>query len=480
MGTGYEPVIGLEVHAQLLTREKIFCGCPARYGAEANLSTCPVCLGMPGVLPVLNRHAVELALRIGVALGCRINPRSVFARKHYFYPDLPKGYQITQYEIPILEGGSVTVDVGDQSRRIGVTRAHLEEDAGKSQHGESGGTLVDLNRTGVPLLEIVSEPDMRSADEATAYLKGLHEVLRYADVCDGNMEEGSFRCDANISVRPVGATALGTRTEIKNMNTFKGVHRALQYEIGRHIELIERGGAVVQETRLWDDAAGRTRAMRSKEEAHDYRYMPEPDLPHLLVDQADIDEARERLPELPRSRRCRYVEELGLSSYDAGVLTSERALTEFFDRAVAAHPSNPKALCNWTTTVLLGCLGDADIAASPVTASSLARLVSLVDDKTISGRIAKKVFEGMMAGEGTPDEIIEARGLRQVTDTRAIERAIQEVLAAHPTQVAQYRAGKVAVKGFFMGRAMRATGGRANPKLAGELIVKLLNEEASS
>lgn len=479
MSAGYEPVIGLEVHCQLLTDEKLFCGCPARFGAEVNAHTCPICLGMPGVLPVLNPQAVDFALRAGLALGCRVNLRSRFARKHYFYPDLPKGYQITQYELPILEHGALTFDVDGEPRTAGIRRIHLEEDAGKSTHAETGSTLVDLNRAGVPLIEIVSEPDLRSVDEAVAYLKTLHAIVRYLGICDGNMEEGSFRCDANVSVRPVGARRFGTRTEIKNMNTFKGVHRAIAHEIERQIAVIEDGGEVVQETRLWDDAAGRTRAMRSKEEAHDYRYFPEPDMPPLEVDRARVDRVAAALPELPRDRRLRFEREYGLSPYDAGVLTAERALADYFEAAARAH-GDAKAVANWIGSELLARVPADRVEEAPVRPEALARLLGLIDDGTISGRIAKQVFEAMLAGEGTPDEIVEKRGLKQVTDAGAIERVVREVLANHPKQVEQFRAGKTAVKGFFVGQVMKATRGKANPQLANEILDRLLaGEEAS-
>jgi aspartyl-tRNA(Asn)/glutamyl-tRNA(Gln) amidotransferase subunit B len=473
MSIRWEAVIGLEVHCQLLTREKLFCGCPTTFGGAVNDHTCPICLGFPGVMPVLNGDAVALALTAGLALDCRVRTPSVFARKHYFYPDLPKGYQITQYDAPILEFGRLAIEVDGVSRDIGIRRIHMEEDAGKSIHADSGATLVDLNRAGVPLIEIVSEPDLRSADEAVAYLKALHEIVRFTGVCDGNMEEGSFRCDANVSVRPVGQTTLGTRTELKNMNTFRGVQRAVEYEIARHIQVLEDGGRIDQETRLWDEGAGRSRAMRGKEDAHDYRYFPEPDLPPLVVAPERIDAVRDALPELPRAIRRRLVETHGLSPYDATVLTGEPALVRWFEAAVAAHP-NPKALCNWLTTELLGRVAVSALATCPVTPERLARLVALIDDQTISGKIAKTIFEKMLVSGDAPDAIIDAEGLRQVTDTGAIEGIVRGVVAANPAQVAQFRAGKTTVRGFFIGQIMRQSGGKLNPALVNEILDRLL------
>ncbi len=466
----FETVIGLEVHCQLQTDEKLFCGCPTTFGAAPNANTCPVCLGLPGVLPVLNDRAVELAVRVGVALDCVVNERSVFARKHYFYPDLPKGYQITQYEAPLLEHGHLDID----ARRVDIVRIHMEEDAGKSMHGEAGATLVDLNRAGTPLVEIVSAPDIRSSAEAVEYLKALHAIVRAIGASDGNMEEGSFRCDANVSIRRPGAP-LGVRTELKNLNTFKGVQRAIDYEVERQTDVLEGGGQVVQETRLWDDAAGRTRSMRSKEDAHDYRYFPEPDLPPLRVAPGRVEAARAALPELPRARRSRFVDELGLSEYDAGVLCAEVALANYFEAAVAAH-GNPKGVCNWLTSELLGRIPAERIAEAPPP-EDLAALVARIDDATISGRIAKAVFEGMLAGQGSPDAVIEARGLRQVSDTAAIQREVRAVLDANPEQLAQLKGGKAKVRGFFVGQVMKATRGQANPKLVNEILDELVNAD---
>ncbi len=462
----WETVIGLEVHCQLQTAEKLFCGCPTRFGAPPNANTCPVCLGHPGVLPVLNDEAVDLALRVGLAVGCVVNARSVFARKHYFYPDLPKGYQTTQYEQPILEHGHL--DVG--GLRVNIVRVHMEEDAGKSLHEAPGATHVDLNRAGTPLVEVVTAPDLRSSDAAVAYLKALHALVRAVGACDGNMEHGSFRCDANVSVRRPGAP-LGTRTELKNLNTFKGVQRAIDYEVERQIDVLEAGGAVEQETRLWDDASGRTRAMRSKEDAHDYRYFPDPDLPPLDVTPERIAAVRAALPELPAARRARFVDTLGLSEYDAGVLVSDHRLAEYYEAAVSAHPS-PKALCNWVTNELLRRVDD--IADAPP-AADLGRLVALIEDGTISGRIAKTVFDAMLDGEGAPDAIVSARSLKQLTDDGAVEAAVRSVVDAHPEQVAQFRAGKTKVKGFFVGQVMRATGGKANPGTVNEILDRLLS-----
>jgi aspartyl-tRNA(Asn)/glutamyl-tRNA(Gln) amidotransferase subunit B len=472
VSTAWEAVIGLEVHCQLLVSQKLFCGCPTTFGGTPNAHTCPVCLGLPGAMPVLSREAVRVALAVGVALECDVLPTSVFARKHYFYPDLPKGYQITQYEAPLLEHGRLAVDTPAGPRTVGIRRIHMEEDAGKSVHAATG-TLIDLNRAGVPLVEIVSEPVMHSADEAVAYLKGLHEIVRFIGACDGNMEEGSFRCDANVSVRPVGQTALGTRTELKNLNTFKGVHRAIEYEIARHVQVIEEGGRVVQETRLWDDAAGRSRAMRGKEDAHDYRYFPEPDLPPLRVTPAEVEAAREALPPLPAALRRRFVETLGLSPYDAGVLTSEPVLVRWFEAAIAHH-ENPKAVCNWLTTELLGRVPVEALPGCPVTPRHLAELVARVDDGTLSGKMAKSVFEAMLETGESPGALIEARGLRQVTDAGAIEAVVRAVVDAHPAQLAQFRAGKLTVRGFFVGQIMRQTGGTLNPARVNEILDRVL------
>ncbi|RLK51594.1 aspartyl/glutamyl-tRNA(Asn/Gln) amidotransferase subunit B [Alkalispirillum mobile] len=475
----WETVIGLEIHAQLATKSKIFSGAATAYGAEPNRQACAVDLGMPGVLPVLNKGAVHMAAKFGLAVGAKIAPRSVFARKNYFYPDLPKGYQISQYELPIVEGGELWIEPEDGERkRIGITRAHLEEDAGKSLHEDfQGMTGVDLNRAGTPLLEIVSEPDLRSAAEASAYMKKLHALVRYLEICDGNMQEGSFRCDANVSVRPKGQKEFGTRAELKNLNSFRFVERAINYEVERQIALIESGGEVVQETRLYDADKGETRSMRTKEEANDYRYFPDPDLLPVELDQAFVDAVRETLPELPDEKRSRFVEEYGLSDYDAGVLTATRELAEFFESVVTESGGFAKRSANWVQGDFLGALNKAglELADSPVTPEMLGQLVARIEDDTISGRVAKEVFEAMWNGEGEPDQIIEAKGLKQVTDTGAIEAMIDEVIAANPKQVEQYQGGKDKLLGFFVGQVMKASRGKANPGQVNELLKKKLN-----
>jgi len=475
----WETVIGLEIHAQLATKSKIFSGAATAYGAEPNRQACAVDLGMPGVLPVLNKGAVRMAAKFGLAVGAKIAPRSVFARKNYFYPDLPKGYQISQYELPIVEGGELWIEPEDGERkRIGITRAHLEEDAGKSLHEDfQGMTGVDLNRAGTPLLEIVSKPDLRSAAEASAYMKKLHALVRYLEICDGNMQEGSFRCDANVSVRPKGQKEFGTRAELKNLNSFRFVERAINYEVERQIALIESGGEVVQETRLYDADKGETRSMRTKEEANDYRYFPDPDLLPVELDQAFVDAVRETLPELPDEKRSRFVEEYGLSDYDAGVLTATRELAEFFESVVTESGGFAKRSANWVQGDFLGALNKAglELADSPVTPEMLGQLVARIEDDTISGRVAKEGFEAMWNGEGEPDQIIEAKGLKQVTDTGAIEAMIDEVIAANPKQVEQYQGGKDKLLGFFVGQVMKASRGKANPGQVNELLKKKLD-----
>ena len=473
----FEPVIGLEVHAQLKTETKIFCGCSTAFGAPPNTHVCPVCLGMPGVLPVLNRKVVEFALRMALATGCRIAPASRFARKNYFYPDLPKGYQISQYELPIAEHGAVEIVVDGVSRKIGITRIHMEEDAGKLTHDPHRPvSRVDFNRTGVPLIEIVSEPDLRSPAEAGAYLRKLRTILRYLEISDGNMEEGSFRCDANISLRPAGQEALGTRTELKNINSFRFVEKALHYEIERHREILSEGGAVVQETRLWDDAANRTYSMRGKEEAHDYRYFPDPDLLPLTIDAQWIEAVRRSLPELPDARCQRYSAEFGLSAYDAEVLTAARELADYFEGCVAAG-ATPKPAANWIMVNLLGLLNaeNRSIAESPVTAEALAELLRLVDAGKISGKIAKTVFDEMAASGRPAVAIIAEKGLVQVSDAGTLEPVIAKILAANTAQVADYRAGKTKVLGFFVGLVMKATRGQANPQVVNDLLRRMLD-----
>jgi aspartyl-tRNA(Asn)/glutamyl-tRNA(Gln) amidotransferase subunit B len=472
----WEPVIGLEVHAQMLTESKLFCGCSAKFGAAPNAHTCPVCMGMPGVLPVLNARALEFALKTALATGCEIPPVARWARKNYFYPDLPKGYQISMYEQPLAVHGGVDIDTPAGRKRIRLTRIHMEEDAGKNVHdAHDEHSLVDLNRAGVPLMEIVSEPDIASPAEASAYLRALRAVLQYLGVCDGNMEEGSFRCDANVSVRRRGTTTLGTRAEIKNMNSFRSVERAIDFEIRRQIELIVSGGQVVQETRLWDADRGVTASMRSKEHAHDYRYFPEPDLLPLAVERSRVDELRASLPELPVPRRERFVRDYGLPEYDAEVLTARRDLADYFEAAVARH-ANAKAISNWVMGDILRLvrerrLDDALVIADwPVRPESLARLVALIDDGTISGKIAKTVFEDMVASGEDPAAIVARKGLVQVTDTGAISAAVDAVLAQNADKVAEYRAGKDKLLGFFVGQVMKATGGKANPQAVNEIL----------
>ena len=469
----WEPVIGLEVHAQLQTYSKIFSGAPTAYGAAPNTQACAVDIALPGVLPVMNRQAALLAVKFGLAVDARVNPRSIFARKNYFYPDLPKGYQISQYEIPIVAGGELFIDTAQGRKRIGITRAHLEEDAGKSLHEDFHGmTGVDLNRAGTPLLEIVSEPDMRAPAEAVAYLRKLHSLVRYLEICDGNMEEGSFRCDANISVRPMGQTQLGIRTELKNINSFRFVERALEFEIARQIEVLEDGGTVAQETRLYDPATDETRPMRSKEEAHDYRYFPDPDLPPLVITAADLEQARESLPELPDTRRQRFVTEYELSETDAAQLTAEKDTADYFEQALAANACNHRLMANWVTGELASWLNrtDTPISESKVSPSMLGELVRCIQDQTVSGKTAKAVFEAMWHGDDTAGEIIEARGLKQILDTEIIEQAVVEVIADFPAQVAQVRAGEEKVLSFLVGQVMKATSGKANPRAVNEIL----------
>ena len=476
----WEAVIGLEIHAQLATRSKIFSGASTAYGAAPNTQACAVDLGLPGVLPVLNAEVVRMAAKFGLATHSTVAKRSVFARKNYFYPDLPKGYQISQYELPIVHGGHLDIDLEDGgSKRVGITRAHLEEDAGKSLHEDfHGETGIDLNRAGTPLLEIVSEPDMRSAGEAVAYMKKIHSLVRYLDICDGNMQEGSFRCDANVSVRPAGQEAFGTRAEIKNINSFRFVERAINFEIERQVDLIESGGEVVQETRLYDADKNETRPMRSKEEANDYRYFPDPDLLPVELDQAFIDAVAATLPELPDARRERFISEYGLSHYDAGVLTASREMAEFFEETVAAADGEGKLSANWVMGELAGLLNKEgrDITTSPVSPQMLGGMLRRISDGTISGKIAKQVFEAMWAGEGDADAVIEKKGLKQITDTGAIEKIVRDVLANHPGQVEQYKGGQDKLLGFFVGQVMKATQGKANPGEVNKILGQLLTE----
>ena len=475
----YECVIGLEVHAQLLTDSKLFCSCATTFQADPNDQTCPVCLGLPGVLPVLNRQAVELAMRTGLAMQGTVAALNRFARKNYFYPDLPKGYQISQFEEPLIEGGCLDIEVDGTTRHVRLNRIHLEEDAGKSIHGENladpNKSYVDLNRTGVPLMEIVSAPDLRSPEEARAYLQKLKTVLEYLDVCDGNMEEGSLRCDANVSLRPVGTSTLGTRTEIKNLNSFRNVQQAIAYEMERQRDVLENGGSVVQETRLFDTARAVTLPMRSKEEAHDYRYFPEPDLVPLQIEPQWIDRVRQSIPELPDARRQRFVTQYGLPAYDADVLVASRAMADYFEATVEAFPQ-PKVVSNWVMGDLLRELNHANHSPdeASVTPAHLAELLRLIDDGTISGKIAKTVFEDMYRTGKRPGDIVAEQGLVQMSDSDALQEVISQVVAEHPEQVAAYRAGKEKLLGFFVGQAMKATQGKANPAMVNTLLKQLL------
>jgi len=472
----WETVIGLEVHVQINSKTKAFCGCSTTFGADPNTQTCPVCLGMPGQLPVLNMEAARKSALTGLAIDGSINLESKFDRKNYFYPDLPKGYQITQFPVPIVEGGHLDIPVPDGIKRIGITRIHMEEDAGKSMHeGLDGVSHIDLNRSGVPLMEIVSEPDMRCADEAVAYLKQLHQLVRFLNVSGADMEKGQFRCDANVSVRRFG-DALGTRAELKNLNSFRFIKQAIDYEVARQIELIEDGGEVVQETRLYDSVKGESRSMRSKEEAHDYRYFPEPDLPPLRISQQELDAIHAGMPELPGALRARFESEFGLSTYDADVLTQTRELAGWYESLVAAHPADPKRCANWMANELLGRLKEAgqNISNSPVSASKLAGLLDRIADNTISGKIAKDVLDAMMESGDDADAIIEAKGLKQVSDSGAIDGMILKVMADNPQQLEQFRAGKDKLMGFFVGQVMKASRGQANPAMVNQRLNELL------
>ena len=474
MNAAWEVVIGLEIHNQLATESKIFSGASTSYGAEPNTQACLVDLGYPGVLPVLNEEVVRRAVKFGLAVNANVSPRSIFARKNYFYPDLPKGYQISQFELPIVEGGELTIkDADGNDKRIGITRAHLEEDAGKSIHeGHDRSTRIDLNRAGTPLLEIVSEPDLRSAKEAVDYLRKIHTIVRYLEISDGNMQEGSFRCDANVSVRPRGQEELGTRTELKNLNSFRFIEKAINFEIERQIELIEDGGTVVQETRLYDSDKDETRAMRSKEEANDYRYFPDPDLLPVEISADYIEAVRATLPELPAAKQQRFVDDYKLKSDDANILTSSRAVADYFEAAMDASDASPQVVANWIIGELSGALNKdgLDIDASRVSAEDLARLVNRIADNTISGKIAKEVFEAMWAGEGSADDVIESRGLRQITDSSAIEAAVDKVIADNPDQVAEYKGGKDKLMGYFVGKVMQETQGKANPGQVNKML----------
>jgi len=472
----YETVIGLEVHAQLLTRSKIFCKCSTQFGSEPNSQTCPVCIGMPGVLPVTNKEVVNMALKTSIALNCKVNRRSRFARKNYFYPDLPKNYQVSQFEEPLSEHGYLDISVDGKQKRIGITRVHMEEDAGKNIHeGVVGGSYVDLNRTGVPLMEIVSEPDISSPEEAKAYLTELKIVLLYLEVCDCNMEEGSLRCDANISVRPVGQKELGTKTELKNMNSFRNLQKALEYEITRQIDVLDDGGRIVQETRLWDAGKGITLSMRSKEEAHDYRYFPEPDLVPLEIGDEWLSQAKASLPELPAEKRVRFISKYNLPEYDAGVLTSSRQLADYYEKVVSIYADSKKA-SNWVMGELLRLLNEEgkDIKDLKVTPQDFAAMLTSIDKGVISGTAAKTVFEEMYRSGKSPADVIKEKGLEQVSDSSAIESAVEKVIAGNSVQVEQYLSGKDKVMGFLVGQVMKQTGGKANPAMVNTIMKQKL------
>ena len=470
----FETVIGLEIHAQMKTKSKIFCGCSTEFGAPPNTHVCPVCLGMPGVLPVLNRQVVENGIKLALATHLTINRVNRFARKNYFYPDLPKGYQISQFELPIAEHGKIDIEVGDVHKTIGITRAHMEEDAGKLVHDDKDSVShVDLNRAGTPLLEIVSEPDLRSPKEAVAYLKKLHAIVRYLDICDGNMQEGSFRCDANISLRPIGQEELGTRAELKNMNSFRNVQLALEYEERRQRDVLLEGDKVVQATLLWNPDSGCTESMRGKEEAHDYRYFPDPDLVPVVIDDAWIERVRADLPELPSERCNRFIDEFDLSEYDAGILTSSRELADYFEIACKLY-SNSKKLSNWIGTELLRDYGPENIGSCRVTPEDLARLLNMIEEGTISGKIAKTVFVEMLESGTNPDAIVKEKNLVQMSDEGELVAVVREIIAENPEQVQQFRDGKTKVMGFFVGQLMKKTQGQANPQLANKLFMQEL------
>jgi len=471
----YEAVIGLEVHAQLLTESKMFCSCPNQYGSEINSQICPVCTGQPGSLPTLNQKAIELGVRAAIALDCQIREESVFARKNYFYPDLPKGYQISQYEKPFCEKGKIKVQLNSgEEKSIGVTRIHFEEDAGKNVHAAHG-TVVNLNRAGVPLIEIVSEPDMRSSHEAGQYLRSLHSILRFGQICDGNMEQGNFRCDANISVRRRGEEKFGTKVELKNINSFRFVEKAIDFEIDRQIKMIESGEVIKQQTRTWNSNKNITELMREKESAHDYRYFPEPDLSPLVISSDWINKIKKDMPEMPEAMRKRFQDQYGLSGYDAGVLTASKPLAIFYEDTVKAC-QNQKASANWIANELLGRLNaeGKEIEESKVSANQLGDLISRIESQEISGKIAKTVFDEMFSSGKNPSEIIQEKGLVQISDTGAIEAAIDKVIAANPKQVADYKAGKDKLLGFFVGQVMKETKGQANPGIVNELVKKKL------
>jgi aspartyl-tRNA(Asn)/glutamyl-tRNA(Gln) amidotransferase subunit B len=478
MNDNYEAVIGLEVHAQLLTESKAFCSCSTKFGNAPNTNVCPVCLGHPGVLPVLNKKVVEFITLMGLATNCKINERSIFARKNYFYPDLPKGYQISQYELPVCEHGYVNVTNKDgQIKNIGITRIHMEEDAGKSIHDQAFETLVDINRCGVPLIEIVSEPDIRSADEAVKYLTKIRQIVQYLEICDGNMEEGSLRCDANISVRPLSKKEFGTKTEIKNMNSFRNLENAINFEILRQIEILEEGEKVIQETLLWNPDKNEAIPMRSKEEAHDYRYFPEPDLLPVIIDEKWKNEIYQKLPELPEVRKERFIKEFGLPVYDAEILTLNRELADFYEN-VLEYTDDYKGTSNWIMGDVLKIINEGNISIKdfPVKAENFAKLINLINEGTISGKIAKEIFPDMLKGHRSPEDIIKEKNLFQISDTSQIGEVIDSILKSHKSEVQSYFDGKEKVFGFFIGQVMKETQGKANPKIVNDILKDKLNK----